>query len=342
MSRELPLKVRVDIRDQWDSSKSSVNGSVAALTKVLGHTITPQIDWPILWTSVKERYSDDNTTFVPTVVRYAIAWYERLSDRLDNDVYADWTESLLNILSEHTQLALRIQPGEKGMNRPTTRWEPNLSAFLLYFPTTTTAQSSSHSSLDSGFDRDFENLLNADAPKDEEWAEVVVGKTVPAEAVPTPAGAVHGGSVPAAYTVQPAASVSRLPVVDALARPRELFATASPHNLIVEERNGSIVVQGSHEPSLELLASYLSKWGKSNPNDSTKRPILKAELRESEFCFGVMDTLVIERPMTFGRQSSGGPLNPVLVYAFVEGVLGYRMVDISAGQRSYVSTTLLR
>lgn len=106
-----PLKVRVDIRDLWDSSKSSVNESVSSLNKILGHTITPRVEWPILWADLKERFPD-NTIFVPTVVRYTIAWYERLSGRLDNEAYAEWTEQLLNVLTDESKrkpLSLHIE-----------------------------------------------------------------------------------------------------------------------------------------------------------------------------------------------------------------------------------------
>jgi hypothetical protein len=46
--------------------------------------------------------------------------------------------------------------------------------------------------------------------------------------------------------------------------------TTGPYILIVEERVPNIVIQCSHEPSLELIAAYLNKWGKSNLNDSLK------------------------------------------------------------------------
>ncbi|KAJ7180747.1 hypothetical protein C8R46DRAFT_1070475, partial [Mycena filopes] len=65
------------------------------------------------------------------------------------------------------------------------------------------------------------------------------------------------------------------------------FTSSGPYILVVEERGGVIVVQCSHEPSLELVAAYLKKWGKPNANDSLRRPILKVELVESEYFYGV-------------------------------------------------------
>jgi hypothetical protein len=115
----------------------------------------------------------------------------------------------------------------------------------------------SQARLDSSFDKDFENLFNTevDAKDSEDWADVA------AETRVKPATSSYANEPP---------SVTRLPVLNALARPNELFASTAPYILIVEERGATIVVQCSHEPSLELLAAYLNKWGKSNPNDSLK------------------------------------------------------------------------
>ncbi|KAJ7130621.1 hypothetical protein C8R44DRAFT_906299 [Mycena epipterygia] len=328
MSKELPLKVRMDIRDLWDSSKSSVTESVTSLNKILGHTITPRVEWVILWSELKDKFPD-NTIFVPTVVRYTIAWYERLSDRLENEAYAEWTEQILNVLTEGSNrktLSLHIEPAGPGVTRPSTNWNAKLGAFHLCVPK---AEPVSQSKLDSSFERDFENLFNTDVDaKDDDWADVAVETRATAK----PAAAT--------FSSNEEPSVARLPVLDALARPHELFRNTAPYILMVEDRGATIVVQCSHEASLELLAAYLNKWSKSNPNDSLKRSCLKVELLESEFCVGMMDTLTVERSMA--RNNNGPPINPTLVLAFVEGVLGYKLTNTSGSCRTYTSTTLLK
>jgi hypothetical protein len=120
------------------------------------------------------------------------------------------------------------------------------------------AEPASQSKLDSGFDKDFENLFNPDADsKEDDWAEVGVASVVAARAsAPTTMGA----------TEPPA--VRRLPLLDALPRPQELFMSNGPYSLIVEERGPRIIVQCSHEPSLELLGTYLKRWAKVNPHDT--------------------------------------------------------------------------
>ncbi|KAJ7759211.1 hypothetical protein B0H16DRAFT_632359 [Mycena metata] len=329
MSKELPLKVRVDIRDLWDSPNSSVTESMNSLKSTLGHNIAPRVEWPILWAEVKEKFSD-NTVFVPTVVRYAIGWYERLIGRLENEVYEEWTEQFLNLLVEAGKskgaVTLHIEPTAK-ITVPITKWNAKLSTFQLCVPN---AEPVSQSRLDSSFDKCFENLFNSNG-KDEDWADVIVN-------------APHVVKAPAAgsFSEPQVQSVTRLPTLDALARPNELFTGSGPYVLIVDERGPVIVVQCSHEPSLELVSAYLKKWAKPNMNDSLKRPILKVELCESEYFYGVFDTIVIER--TMARNNNGPPINPTLLLAFIEGVLGYTLTNTTStgGCRTYTSTTLLK
>ena len=65
-----------------------------------------------------------------------------------------------------------------------------------------------------------------------------------------------------------------LPDLDSLPRPERLFETTLPYHMIVRIResnvNSGIVVQSSHQPSLELLAAYLTKYTKSMKGVSTK------------------------------------------------------------------------
>ncbi|KAF7308885.1 hypothetical protein MKEN_01088800 [Mycena kentingensis (nom. inval.)] len=332
MSKELPLKVRMDVRDQWDNAQSSVHEAINALSKVLGHTIEPRIEWVLLWSTLKDKFPD-NAVFVPTVVRYAIAWYERLSARLENDAYADWADKLLDALKDGRALSLTIEAAEPNakVTRPSTKWSPKFATFNLYVPRTEPA---SQSKLETGFDKDFENLFGGEGDgNDDDWAEVVKVET--RAGLPPPR--VVANAALAAFEKE-APLVERMPVLDGLARPNQLFASTAPYILMVEERGATIVVQSSHEPSLELLSAYLKKWSKGNPNDSMRRSVLKIDLLESESFQGMFDTLTVERTMA---RNNNGP-NPAFVLAFIEGVLGYQLVSTVGVCKTYKSTSLFK
>lgn len=71
-----------------------------------------------------------------------------------------------------------------------------------------------------------------------------------------------------------------LPSLDALPRPERLFESQLPYHMIVRlldsAMNSGVVVQSSHQPSLELLAGYLTKYTKSmsGVSEKVRKPLL--------------------------------------------------------------------
>lgn len=61
-----------------------------------------------------------------------------------------------------------------------------------------------------------------------------------------------------------------MPSLDELPRPEMLFAAQVPYHLIVKIVHNGIVVQGSHQGSLELLAGYLQQYTRNIQNVSVK------------------------------------------------------------------------
>ncbi|KAL0574549.1 hypothetical protein V5O48_007412 [Marasmius crinis-equi] len=354
MSKEsLPLKIRADIRDLWDSPNSSLHEAITNLEKTLGHKIAAQAEWPALWTSLQARFPD-KATFVPTIARYAIGWYERLLYRLENDVHAAWTEEILNILAESKRHAvLKVEvcgssfcnvtrshtddkpcPSDKNTS-PFMAWNTNLGSFCLGIPSSDPIpQSRLAGILDASFDSLFTGQEASPAsilPAEDDWADVAED---PAALRSSNAKSSTNGILQVASS-RPAEE--RLPSVDTLPRPNELFKTTAPHIMTINHRGDSLSVQCSHQQTLELLTNYLTKWAKTNPNDSLRRPMFKFDLLESDFTFGIIDTLQIEPNMKYHKG-----LNPAIVLAFVEGVLGYTMVHTTGSTWMYRSATLLK
>ncbi|KAK0458891.1 uncharacterized protein EV420DRAFT_1642605 [Desarmillaria tabescens] len=326
MNSEIPLKARVDIRDQWDSPNAPIHTSIATLQKTLGHKISPHAEWPALWSQLKDRFSD-KSKFVPTVISIVVVWYERLLGRLDNDVYADWTEELLSALEGGA--SLRIEPAPPKVTRPTTTWDRKLRSFHLGIPN---AEPMSQARVASVFDKYFDDLFGetagvADDQEDTEWAYVSSD----------PSSCSCFRLLPYPSTAGPSPS-ERLPVLSSLSRPSDLFTSTAPYILTITLRGREgLVVYCSHEPTLELLNEYLKKWAKTNTHDSLRRPIFKLTLVESDFCFGMTDTLVIEPYL-----SHHDGVNPTIVLAFIEGVVGYKMVYTTGSYWMYRCTTLFK
>jgi hypothetical protein len=70
---------------------------------------------------------------------------------------------------------------------------------------------------------------------------------------------------------QPRPTQERLPSLATLPRPEILFQQTTPYLLhITKGGAGNVTVSGTHEPSLRLLAEYLQKWIKTDPQDVRK------------------------------------------------------------------------
>ena len=66
------------------------------------------------------------------------------------------------------------------------------------------------------------------------------------------------------------AAPTTIPSLNELPRPEILFADQTPYHLILRIVHDGIVVQGSHQASLELLAGYLQKYTRDLDNVSVK------------------------------------------------------------------------
>jgi len=319
-----------------------VQEAVASLEKTLGHKVVPQVQWALLWNEQKDRFPD-KATFVPAISRITIAWYERLQWRLDSDNFPQWTEELLELMSQKGGTKqLQIEPSPPPHIRPKTSWRAKTSSFYLGIPKTDPAP---HAKVVAAFDQDFENLfveaVGTAAPAEEGWddltAEPTLATTVPA-VVPEPRKAVVTHCVnPVVFEEK---KKDRLPVVADLSRPDQLFTQTTPYILSVDVSPGVFLVRSSHEPSLELLSAYLNKWGKLNIHDSNRGNVLNVQLIESPFFNGVMDAVSIEPAMLHNNR--GVELNPTIVLAFIEGVLGYQLVYTNGRSWVYKSDTLLK
>lgn len=122
----------------------------------------------------------------------------------------------------------------------------------------------------------MENVFSADsAPgaegdstnKDDEWANV--DETGEAQSI-----SIRSKEVDASPDV--------LPSIETLARPDILFRSLTPYLLHVTLYGvNKLVVQGTHEPSLQLLSDYLQRWMKRDHRDIRKVSPLGSWLRSS-------------------------------------------------------------
>lgn len=220
--------------------------------------------------------------------------------------------------------------------KTSTWWSPSRKLFILELP-------NEKALIATEFAASWKaDLMTAFEPKDSgnEWTDVATEEPV-----------------------VPEASSTYLPTIDQLPRPEDLLLRP-PYRMIVHPRANSVEVQGSHSPSLELLAAYLQKWCKTNYSDTrqvfilhplitlclyrlllTKKwknqpPVLEVRLHASPFGRGgVYDRLTLSLTE---RQYLVESLSPMLVLNFIENVLEYKSTESSAGGWHFVRTSALK
>lgn len=168
------------------------------------------------------------------------------------------------------------QPSASTMtNTVRSKWDKDSKRFYVEIPQKMNPQMLG---IDYDFDRDFDGFFSA-APlpgieefsgpgsvmkephiEDEtaDWADIVVGT--------------HKTSGPplAAPKFEPIRKRMRMPIVETTPRPSDLLKNLVSHYLIFNARALPALIQCSHEPTLNFLAEYLKRHGKTNTNDSER------------------------------------------------------------------------
>lgn len=67
------------------------------------------------------------------------------------------------------------------------------------------------------------------------------------------------------------------PILGQIPRPEDLFSSKLPYHLIVMARTRSVIIQGSHQQSLELISAYFKKWARDLKNDTRKVRLLNSK-----------------------------------------------------------------
>ena len=93
------MKARIGFRDLWENPNAPARKALKALYELLGYQIDVEIDAPKLWSDLSTYYPDPET-FAPNITGIVQAWADCLAARLQDDNNAEWTEKLLELLTE--------------------------------------------------------------------------------------------------------------------------------------------------------------------------------------------------------------------------------------------------
>ncbi len=102
------MAVRRGLRDDWDRPDSPARIAIRKLSELLGLEVSIDLDAAFLWTELQNFYPDKDI-FIPTIVGIVKEWVECLTDRLEEDSNAQWTDKLLEFLGRSGRGSLRAK-----------------------------------------------------------------------------------------------------------------------------------------------------------------------------------------------------------------------------------------
>lgn len=206
---------------------------------------------------------------MPTIASTTTAWARALGEVAEEESNEEWVEELLERAKGAGNM-IRVELETAKSDMPATVWADRARGFQIVFPKKSNSNIALASTMMAKFHGD---LLKAFKP-----AGTVGGTTTSAAAVDEPwvdAGPDGESDIDAVSVMTPAstadrvmamrsvAPLDRLPDINMIERPEDLCSRA-PYHMIVRSSDRHIVVQGSHQASLELLSKYLKKWAKAN------------------------------------------------------------------------------
>jgi hypothetical protein len=250
-----------------------VQTTILSVKKLLGTSFEVEPEWTILWNALSKHFPDP-ASFVPVVASMFVAWCKSLIEIAEDERNEDWTDTLLEKLKMTRGVGLKVL-FEVDDGRPTCHWDDKNMAFEICLPKSVVPRS--HTMI-AGFHDDLRRAFlppvkepslpvrGARGPKsnDEDDAFTDVGSEFGDSSVMTPS------TTTGRFSSQ-RARLDALPDVKTLERPEDLMKFP-PYHLIVHHSSygTSIRIQCSHQPSLDLISEYFTRWVKRNHNSTHK------------------------------------------------------------------------
>ncbi|RMZ86777.1 hypothetical protein DV736_g5995, partial [Chaetothyriales sp. CBS 134916] len=326
-----PTVIRRDVRDKFDSTEGPLQERLKYLKDTIGYPVRFIIDWALLWNECEPNFAD-KSTFVPNVLSQLTSFCDALASQV-NDESSSWTEQLLEKIESVREIRVNVQvalsgpdlakdssrQGQSTDNQTSAiRASDDQTFFILLIPSKPLVSSTSSTQLLQDLDKIFSTAPEpSKLEEDDEWAS----DSIQLQPILTPVASFSTTSESAQPSIQ-----SSVPVLSALPRPDLLFSRNTPYIIHLRYEGHRVVLQSTHQPSLNLIHDYFSKWSRGDPLTRDKVPLLRKTLVASSLGPGTYyDTLVVEY---FSQVSSrsGIILNPSLFECFIESVLGYEAV----------------
>jgi hypothetical protein len=228
------------------------------LNSTVGHDFTLVIPWVDIHRDLASSFPDISV-LVPTICSALTSYLNAIITLLDEEKFQD---AFLEKTSAPIHRSIIIRVGEQT-NEDQSCFDKS-ERLTLSLPQTGPDW---YRRMSSRIGHDLESVFTTNGEATPVTHPLKKTKTATSDWVDVPS--VSGAVAPA---------VISLPSIRTLSKPDTLFPSLLPYYLIVTNSGASIHVEGSHQPTLELLHSYFQMHTRKNMNLSTQVRYLLAWL----------------------------------------------------------------
>ena len=256
-----------------------MKSSFKALQQVLGYEVVVEPEWQLLVAELDDCY-EDKGHLVAVVAGCVLVWAKSITELLEDAEHEGWTETVLEKTKSAARLRLYVEvessASSSNSEKASTTWSEQRTGFVVILSKKEVLQPAElfpvfRGNLLACFDGTRKTMKEASseggaaAGAGDDWADIKVdsvtggAQVVEKEHHQAPTVPVGGKSK---------SKVEFLPTVASLPRPDELFLRPPYHLVVTGSHGGEIEIQGSHSPSLQLIADYFKRWCRVNPHDT--------------------------------------------------------------------------
>jgi hypothetical protein len=247
-----PLQVRISLRDSFDPPTAPVQVSLTRLNSVVGYDFSLVIPWVDIHRDLASSFPDISI-LVPSVGNALTAYLNRIVTLLDDEKFQ---EAFLEKMSNLSNRNIVVLVGEQTNEDKSFFDKHGKLTFSL--PRTGPQW---FRQMSSRVGHDIEALFLTGGTTSSPAPAIVTSmqKVSIADWVDVPSS-----------TSQRVPAVTSLPLLNTLSKPESLFSSLLPYFIVVTNSGASIHIQGSHQPTIDLVHGYFQMHTRKNMNLTTQ------------------------------------------------------------------------
>ncbi|KAH7147002.1 hypothetical protein B0J13DRAFT_500867 [Dactylonectria estremocensis] len=310
----LPVRVRMAIRDHWDSPDCMLQRNLAWFRSRHNFDVSVSMPWSTM-VKVHEGFYSDREEATRALANCVASWTQALRDLLESGM----EDGLAEGLKSRGKIDAYPEMGESS--KPSTTWSKDRDAFIIHLPNEIMPPTSELVSI-------FQNQIPAVFQPTHHLTSSAPAQAEGSGTVGVSRGFYNDAAMALSPTDLPphtaGPTITKIPNVNDLPKPDQLLAKPPYYLILYAGVRTKVEVECSHTQTLVFLSEYLKQWCKANHDSPDKHVVVDVNLHPAAFGSGLQYdrlTLAVD-----DEDRSPFLVTPSVILALVEGVLGYSRV----------------